>query len=175
MNVFVERLTRAIEPPARERVRTDGAEVESTLGFELPEDYKELVDLYGPGSFDDFLGVFRPHHPVPHLDLLLSVRETAALLAAYEASGEALPAPAGRLLAVALTDNGDTLYWVRDPLESPDQWGIAVNAARDFDDWFLFDGCLSHFLAAVLGRELVVPQLAEDFPYPDKTPVFSPE
>jgi len=175
MNVFVERLTRAVQPPRRQEVLPDWEEVETALGFELPGDYKELVDVYGPGSFDDFLSIFQPRHEVPRLDLLNSVAETAEQLEAYESSGETLPAPADRLLAVGLTDNGDTIYWVRDPLESPDEWRIAVNAARDFDDWFLFDGCLSDFLAAVLSRELVVPTLAEDFPYPDKAPVYQPD
>ncbi|GAA2532007.1 SMI1/KNR4 family protein [Winogradskya humida] len=175
MNGHVERLTRAVAPPPRQEPLPDWAGVESTLGFGLPGDYKELVDVYGPGKFDDFLAILQPHHEVQRLDLLHSVKETAELLEAYESSGETLPAPADRLLAVGLTDNGDTLYWLRDPLESPDQWRVAVNAARDFDEWFVFEGCLSDFLAAVLSRELVVPVLADDFPYPDKTPVYLPD
>ncbi len=175
MNAFVERLTRTVQPPVPQEVLPDWDEVEGALGFGLPTDYKELVDVYGPGKFDDFLVVLQPGHKVPRLDLLNSVTETAELLNAYESSGETLPAPADQLLAVGLTDNGDTLYWVRDSLESPDKWRVAVNGARDFDDWFLFDGCLSHFLAAVLSRELVVPSLAGDFPYPDKAPVYRPE
>ncbi|WP_306208844.1 hypothetical protein [Actinoplanes sp. RD1] len=175
MNGHVERLTRAVRPPPRQEVRPDWDEVRSALGFGLPADYMELVDRYGPGRFDDFLAIFQPHHEVPRLDLLNAVTETAELLEAYESSGETLPAPADRLLAVGLTDNGDTLYWVRDPREDPDQWRIAVNAARDFDEWFVFDGCLSAFLAAVLSRELVVPVLAGDFPYPDRAPVYLPD
>ncbi|MCO1615133.1 hypothetical protein M8C11_10420 [Micromonospora sp. CPM1] len=45
---------------------------------------------------------------------------------------------------------------------------------RDFDEWHLFDGCLAHFLVAVLNREGVVPAFPDDFPYPDVTPTFTP-
>ncbi|MEV4818103.1 hypothetical protein [Micromonospora tulbaghiae] len=73
-----------------------------------------------------------------------------------------------------MTDNGDTAYRVREPGDAPDRWRIAVNGARDFGEWHLFDGCLAHFLVAVLNREGVVPAFPDDFPYPDVTPTFTP-
>jgi hypothetical protein len=144
------------------------------MGFELPDDYKELVTLYGPGKFDDFLAVFQPGHPIPLLDFSDAVAGASEVLREYESSGEVLPAAVDRLLAIALTDNGDTVYWVRDPTEFPDRWRIAVNGARDFNEWHLFDGSLVHFLVSVLSGEWVVPAFAEDFPYPDKAPAFRP-
>ncbi|WP_203897692.1 hypothetical protein [Virgisporangium aliadipatigenens] len=96
------------------------------------------------------------------------------VLSKYESSGEVLPAAVERLLAIAVTDNGDTVYWVREPDEFPDRWRVAVNGARDFDEWHLFDGGLVHFLVSVFSREWVAPVFPEDFPYPDKPPVFKP-
>ncbi|MBU8859413.1 MULTISPECIES: SMI1/KNR4 family protein [unclassified Micromonospora] len=173
MNRYVEQLVQSVPPPAR-RVPQDWPAVERSLGFELPGDYKDLVDQYGPGKFDDFLAVLTPGHPVPRLDLSYGIAEAADVLREYLSSGESLPASVEQLLAVALTDNGDTVYWVRGPDGSPEQWRTAVNGARDFGEWHLFDGGLAHFLLAVLNRELVVPAFADDFPYPDAAPTFTP-
>jgi hypothetical protein len=174
VNLFVEQLVQLVPPPRRQSVSPIWAEVEGSMGFELPGDYKELAALYGPGKFDDFLVIFHPRHPVSRLNLSPAVTEAAEVLREFEASGEVLPAPADQLLAIALTDNGDTVYWVREPSGSPDRWRIAVNGARDFDEWHLFDGCLAQFLVSVLSRAWVVPAFAEDFPWPDRAPVFTP-
>ena len=172
MNWFVERLVQLVTPPRSQGVSPNWAEVERSMGFELPDDYKELVTLYGPGKFDDFLAVFQPQHPVSRLNLSSAIADAAEVLREYQASGEVLPVPVEQLLAIAFTDNGDTVYWVREPRGLPDHWRIAVNGARDFDDWHLFDGGLAHFLTSVLSREWTVPAFADDFPYPDKAPVF---
>ncbi|MET9298386.1 hypothetical protein ABZX66_03605 [Micromonospora aurantiaca] len=174
MNRYVERLARMMPPPPRSSAPPNWPAVERSLGFALPGDYKDLVDRYGPGRFDDFLAVLVPGHPVPRLDLVHGVAEATETLRAYASSGEALPAPVDGLTAVALTDNGDTVYWLRDPGSPPDRWRIAVNGARDFGEWHLFDGCLAHFLVAVLNRESVVPGFPGDFPYPDVAPIFTP-
>ena len=145
-------------PPPRSSAPPNWPAVERSLGFALPGDYKDLVDRYGPGRFDDFLAVLAPGHPVPRLDLVHGVAEAADTLRVYASSGEALPAPVDGLTAVAWTDNGDTVYWLRDPGSPPDRWRIAVNGARDFDEWHLFDGCLAHFLVAVLNREWWCPR-----------------
>ncbi|MEW2590768.1 hypothetical protein AB0893_10155 [Micromonospora aurantiaca] len=174
MNRYVERLARMMPPPPRSSAPPNWPAVERSLGFALPGDYTDFVDRYGPGRFDDFLAVLAPGHPVPRLDLAHGVPEAAETLRAYASSGEALPAPVDGLTAVALTDNGDTVYWVREPGDAPDRWRIAVNGARDFDEWHLFDGCLAHFLVAVLNRESVVPAFPDDFPYPDVAPIFTP-
>jgi hypothetical protein len=172
MNRFVERLVQLVPPPLRQSVLPNWPALEGVIGFDLPGDYKELVTVYGPGKFDDFLAVFQPRHPIALLNFPDAAVAASEVLRQYESSGEVLPAAVEKLLAIAITDNGDTVYWMREPGESPDRWRIAVNGARDFDEWHLFDGCLAHFLVSVLSREWVVPVFAEDFPYPDRVPVF---
>jgi hypothetical protein len=174
MDRFLERLTQLVPPPSRQGSLPDWAAVERSMGFRLPSDYRELAYAYGPGKFDDFLALFHPQHPIQRLDIVHGGREGEAVLREYEASGETLPAPVDRLWTIATTDNGDSLYWIREPVESPDHWGIAVNGARDFDDWQLFDRCLTDFLVSVLSGDLTVSAFPEDFPYPDKAPVFVP-
>jgi hypothetical protein len=174
VNRFVERLAELIPPPTVYGDPLDWDAVQRSIGFELPEDYKEIVALYGPGKFDDFLVVFLPGSPFRRSELSNALAEGLEMLRQFEASGEVLPGPIDQLLAIAGTDNGDSVYWVRQPGESPDRWRIGVTGARDFDEWHLYDGCLAQFLVDVFSRELVVPAFPDDFPYPDTAPVFLP-
>ncbi|SFX79202.1 recombinase family protein [Streptomyces atratus] len=48
----------------------DWATVESRLGTALPRDYKELVERFGYGDFDDYLGLLVPDGPPGSLDLV---------------------------------------------------------------------------------------------------------
>lgn len=102
-------ITRLIEltpPPSSQEPRFEWEAVEEVLG-PLPRDYKELVETYGPGSFDGFLWVLQPSAN-EHLDLVQRQRHVAVIL------GD-LVFPADRpddstpeeCLAVFSTDNGD--------------------------------------------------------------------
>ena len=48
------RLSGLVPPPASLRPQ-EWAPAEHVLGIELPVDYKQVVDAYGPGSFDEFI------------------------------------------------------------------------------------------------------------------------
>ncbi|NGO80158.1 hypothetical protein G6045_31540 [Streptomyces sp. YC504] len=43
----------------------DWAEVEARLGTSLPADYKQLVEVFGAGVFDDWISLDQPHQVVP--------------------------------------------------------------------------------------------------------------
>jgi hypothetical protein len=74
-------------------------------------------------------------------------------------------------MPVAGTDNGDTVYWLRQPSLVPDEWTVVVVEGRG-DDWDQFDGGIVAFLVAVFvdGRRISV--------FPDsfygKEPSFTP-
>ncbi|MFI1064070.1 SMI1/KNR4 family protein [Streptomyces spororaveus] len=68
MNPAIEHLTRAIPPTDAPRAH-DWTRVEEELGTILPSDYKQLVDLYGGGLFDDAIWVLEPDCPNEHYDL----------------------------------------------------------------------------------------------------------
>ena len=60
---MLERLRELLPPPADpvEPGRPDGwAEVEGTLGTELPGDFKAFTERYGSGTVDAFLYLFNP-------------------------------------------------------------------------------------------------------------------
>lgn len=43
--------------------RVDWPTIEAHLGTRLPSDYKEIVDLFGAGSFDEYFGLAVPRDP----------------------------------------------------------------------------------------------------------------
>ncbi|MGW2087913.1 SMI1/KNR4 family protein [Streptomyces sp. NPDC001880] len=79
----------------------DWATVESRLGTALPGDYKELVERFGYGDFDDYLGLLIPNGPPGSLDLI-EFNEFWARAAADDGGGpwepyRLYPAPGGLL------------------------------------------------------------------------------
>ncbi|MEV5607268.1 hypothetical protein [Streptomyces sp. NPDC052225] len=68
MNPSLARLTGLLPPP--QATPRGWAAVEEQLGAELPQDYKELVDTYGSGLFDDSVGLLEPGCPRPRYDLI---------------------------------------------------------------------------------------------------------
>jgi hypothetical protein len=153
-------LVTLVRPPADVHVEVEWAAVEGNLGTRLPADYKGLVQTYGPGAFDDFLSVFQPVTPFLTLELAYQARRGAEIHGRDE------------LMAVAGTDNGDTLYWVKHPADEPDAWTITGNGARN-DQWPRFDGGLAAFLHAVLSGALRFPIFPNGFPR--QSPVFTPQ
>jgi hypothetical protein len=145
--------------------------VEQEVGSRLPADYKELVAVYGAGSWDEFLHVFQPAQPNEYVDLARQGERARWALDYLQAGGERIPYPIADLLAVARTDNGDTVYWLQRPRESPDTWTIVVNEAR-VDDWVEYDGAVVDFLADVLSAVFRCGVFPEDFP--SRRPRFTP-
>ncbi|MBC9714737.1 Lsr2 family protein [Streptomyces sp. TRM66268-LWL] len=131
----------------------------------LPTDYKELVAAYGPGSFCDFLTLFLPGAPHESTDLTgplpARLREWISQARRADPRPGPLPGPAEQLLVMAVTGNGDYLFWVAQPSDCPEDWTVAVNSRLE-REWFPFDGGLAEFLLAVLNGTAAVPQFPAD-------------
>jgi hypothetical protein len=135
--------------------------VEADLGTRLPRDYKAVIETYGPGAFGDFLSVFQPVTPFLTNELAYQSRRSAEVLNSLR--NELIPFAPVELLAVARTDNGDTVYWVKEPCDEPDWWTIIGNAARN-TTWPFFSGGLAAFLHEVLSGRLRYPIFPDSFP-----------
>ena len=159
-----------VRPPNDGRsIAVEWGEFESSLGFSLPGDYKWLIDTYGPGKFDNFLHVLQPYSESEYVQLghwLVRGREILHQLSRREEH----PYPVDELLPVAITDNGDTIYWVSRPLDVPDSWTITANEARGVR-WPDFGGGIVNFLVEVLSGRLRFEIFPADFPSAD--PEFS--
>ncbi|WP_051366929.1 SMI1/KNR4 family protein [Hamadaea tsunoensis] len=170
MSILDELILVVEPPPAGVVPAPDWAATEARLGLTLPADYKLLVERYGPGAFDKFLHVLQPGCTSVYVQLEAQAERMEELFEAFQAGNEPLPYDAGRLLPVAVTDNGDTVYWIRDPEDRPDDWRIVANGARN-TKWPEFDGGIVDFLVAVLSRATYIEVFPRAFPRPD--PVFA--
>ncbi|THA76486.1 SMI1/KNR4 family protein [Streptomyces sp. A0642] len=125
--------------------------VEARLGTALPGDYKDLVERFGYGDFDDYLGLLIPDGPPGSLDLV-SFNEFWAR-AAEEDGGQwwepygLHPSPGG-LLQWASTEQRTSFYWLTEGAD-PDRWPILVTG-EDYAHWDRFDGSTAEFIHRLL-------------------------
>ncbi|MFI1987697.1 SMI1/KNR4 family protein [Actinoplanes sp. NPDC020271] len=130
-NDAVARLKELVPPPVGNRQAFDWNSVENELGRTLPDDYKELAEVYGAGLFDRYVLVHVPDESRDHVDLSKAVQEGRERLEYFAAKGETLPYRPDELLQVASTDNGDSIYWAAPGGRDPDNWTIVVTGPRD--------------------------------------------
>nr|WP_168504820.1 SMI1/KNR4 family protein [Streptomyces sp. S1D4-11]QIY93353.1 hypothetical protein HEP87_03280 [Streptomyces sp. S1D4-11] len=156
---------RSLCPPPADlpAVEVDWLGLEERIGTQLPGDYKWLVECYGAGSFDGFLHILQPSSPFEPLRLEESAVRATQILEQLSSNGETIPFEISNLLPVGKTDNGDTIYWVKRPSDSPDEWVITVNAARNVK-WPVFDGGIVEFLVSVLSGERTIEVFPRSFP-----------
>lgn len=136
-------------------------------GARPPADYRALVDVYGPGSFDGFLWVLQPTSPNRYLDLTYQSEGQLDALRVLRDDGQEMPYeiddPASHLVAWAMTDNGDGIYWRRQAGAPSEAWTVVVNEGRG-PDWDAYDGPATQFLLDVLTRRVTIDVFPEDWP-----------
>lgn len=164
-------LVQLVPPPLRSARRPDWDLVEVRLGTKLPIDYKWLVDRYGPGSFGQFLVIFQPGTAFESIQLEHQIEQMAWVLDYLRDGGEEIPYENSELLPFAVTDNGDTCYWIRHPSDEPDAWTVVVNEARGLE-WSTFGHGTVRFLIDVLSKAHSVSVFPDDFPGDE--PAFEP-
>ncbi|WP_434739684.1 SMI1/KNR4 family protein [Micromonospora sp. SH-82] len=137
--------------------------MESKMGTVLPADYKWLIDRYGQGIFGDFLHVFHPESGHKALELEYQHERTAWALGYLLDRGHELPRMPSELLSFGRSDNGDVSYWIKDPVDDPDRWRVAVGEARG-PIWEEFDGGAVEWLESVLSKKIRMRTFPGDFP-----------
>ncbi|MDX3453341.1 SMI1/KNR4 family protein [Streptomyces sp. ME02-8801-2C] len=156
MHPAVERLTEIIPPGAPRRPR-DWATAEQQLGTPLPEDYKELVETYGGGVFDETIWLLDPECPDEDYNLLEQATARAEILADLWQT-EARPtelqhdAEAQVLPWAYIEESGAYLYWLRRPAQKPGEWTVMLNEGRG-PEWEHHAGQCAAFLLSVLTGE----------------------
>jgi hypothetical protein len=152
MNPSVERLTQLV-PPASEPSRKDWSLVESEIGTALPCDYKELIDRYGGGLFDNCFWLLEPGCANKHYDLFIEVKERAEAFELLWGHGEEKPSEleeeSSRVIPWATTENGEFVFWLARPGQDPDTWTVMVNEGRG-PEWEHHQMTCASFLVAVL-------------------------
>ncbi|MFJ9909197.1 SMI1/KNR4 family protein [Streptomyces sp. NPDC101152] len=155
MHPAVERLSELIPPGTPRRTR-DWALVEQRLGTPLPDDYKELVETYGGGVFDETIWLLDPECPDEDYNLLDQATERAEILADLwqtEAKPAALQHPDAQVLPWAyVEESGMYLYWLRQPGQKPNDWTVILNEGRG-PEWEPHNSQCVPFLHALLTGE----------------------
>lgn len=80
MHPAVARLIEIV-PPSGPRRSRDWNAVERELGTPLPEDYKELIEVYGGGVFDETVWLLDPECPDEDYNLVAQFAEREKVLA----------------------------------------------------------------------------------------------
>lgn len=141
-------------------------DVEKEIGTHLPGDYKDFINAYGTGSFDDFLYVFNPFTNNHYLNLL---NQKEVMLNAYRTLRAEFPKKypfstypdREGLLPWGITDNGDELYWLTNG-DNPDQWKVVTFKAGD-SYYELHNFTLTGYLAQLLGNRLETRLYPDEF------------
>ena len=135
------------------------SDVEQSLGLALPITYKMLVDLFGASSWGDFLYVLSPFDESLNLQrrgkqILDADRQSRSTFPSHYPFG-LYPEPNG-LLPWAVTDNGDTLYFVT--FGPPDDWSTLIRGPRapEFEVSFLTPSLLVHHISAGTYRSTIL-------------------
>ncbi|MFF9870549.1 SMI1/KNR4 family protein, partial [Streptomyces sp. NPDC013953] len=147
-------------PPPGPQQAIDWQTVETTLGMRLPADYKQLASTYGPGAFCDFLHIYHPHSPTPWANLTGPMPTTVREQLRHDHGTYPAPVDPQHLFAIGVTDNGEHLFWITEPLTQPDHWRITVSEARG-PRWYTHDGNLTRFFTDILSGRTNVPQIPD--------------
>ncbi|WP_037617505.1 SMI1/KNR4 family protein [Streptomyces aureus] len=156
MHPAVERLLKILPPGTPPRSR-DWAAVERRLGTSLPDDYKDLVETYGGGVFDETVWLLDPECPDEDYNLLSQHTARAEILADLwrtEAKPTALQDEAEAQVVpwAYVEDSGAYLYWLRRPSQKPEEWTVLLNEGRG-PEWESHAESCATFLLAVLTGE----------------------
>ncbi|GAA2639798.1 hypothetical protein GCM10010425_50230 [Streptomyces spororaveus] len=155
-----------IAPAPSQPLDKGWSEVEQTLAVGLPNDYKELIGVYGGSNWDDYLYVLEPDCPNKHYDLLKWAKyqfEDLQELWTFEKKPEELETEGSVVIPWATTDNGECLYWLVLPGVDPNEWTVMVNEARG-PRWEHYSVSCTQFLASALTGELQSNILSSSFP-----------
>ncbi|MFF2658254.1 SMI1/KNR4 family protein [Kitasatospora sp. NPDC058032] len=132
-------------PPAHGYRAGAWGEIEEYLGSRLPGDFKEFVDVYGPGLICGELVIFHPDGRTPLLSRMLRIHESFGRSRRVESGRypfSFFPSPGG-LISWGYDQSGDEhFFWPCD--ENPDRWKIVTN--MNGIDPVVFDGSFGEFI-----------------------------
>lgn len=117
----IEKLKAVLTPPSNPLYTANNSDqwlqIERKINRTLPQDYKDYIEHFGDGIVGEFVKVFNPFSPFIGFNFVWNtnsilpieriIREDIAENERY-----ALFPEAGGLLPIAVTENGDSIYWV---------------------------------------------------------------
>ncbi|MFF1921903.1 hypothetical protein ACFVW8_15185 [Streptomyces sp. NPDC058221] len=152
----LDALVRLCPPPSDPPPAPDWVQAECALGTTLPADYKQLVETYGAGVFDETVWLLVPGSADTELDLCAQATERIETLAGLWEAGEEKPdgllETGARIVPWAYEEgSGAFLYWLARPGQHPDEWTVLYNEGRGPLWEPHATGCLAFLLAVLTG------------------------
>ncbi|MGW8955858.1 hypothetical protein [Streptomyces sp. NPDC055709] len=152
----LDTLVHLCPPPVDPPPAVDWAHAERVLGTALPADYKQLVETYGDGIFDETIWLLVPDSAHDDCDLHAQTTERDEVLADLWEVGEEKPASlleaGARVLPWAFEEGtGAFLYWLAQPGQHPDEWTVLYNEGRGPLWEHHHMGCLTFLLTVLEG------------------------
>jgi hypothetical protein len=134
--------------------------VEEEYGLRFPGSYKTMIEEFGVSSWDDFLHIFSPFSEEANLrDFVARTLDAERISRLSFPSHYPLPLypEAGGLFPWAVTDNGDTFYFIT--AAEPDDWPTVIKGPRapEFEVSFLPPSLIVHHFAAGKLRSSILP------------------
>ncbi|MGW0886252.1 SMI1/KNR4 family protein [Streptomyces sp. NPDC002671] len=136
----------------------DWEATQQRLGQVLPQDYKDLVDVYGGGEFYGHIDFLSPPPTLPDSELVTFNRGYMDDLFSLWAISDNRKCPAelavdDLLLVVwAVTIDSDTISWLVRPGVPPEEWPVVVLHA-DLEDCEIYSMTCTEFLAGLFARD----------------------
>lgn len=159
MATALERLQSLVPPPAvtARQWRWDWAGTERRLGYPLPQDYKDLVNVYGKGKFDRYLTLLvgLPNET----DFGITVFNEGRMDDLRDFWPELVERPDGLaeddvLVSWADTVDSDTISWLVKPDEPPERWPVAI-LHSDLEDCEIYPMTCTELLAGLFAGDVV--------------------
>jgi hypothetical protein len=158
------------------RPAPDWSAVTSTLGFDVPADYKQLIDRYGAGAFNDYVLIYGPGEDVQAFDLTVNgLYWDTYLKEEWADCAEAMPLPLrGRditVLSWGATEDGLQLFWIAEPGTPPEHWPVVFYRVEG-EAWEFYPRSTVEVLLALVRNELPTELLPPSWP-PDEPFIYS--
>ncbi|MGW6458220.1 SMI1/KNR4 family protein [Streptomyces sp. NPDC055078] len=136
----------------------DWEEISASWGTALPADYRQFMEVYGPGGIDDFLNILEPEPWYEHQagQGITPETKTARLTWRME-RGTFDVTNAPRLISWGVDAVADLLCWDASG-DNPDEWPVVV-WGRSFGKWSWYDFGMVEFLCRLFQADFDEPPL----------------
>ncbi len=170
----IKNLIAALPPPAAPAFAFNGSweTIEAELGTPLPEDYKDIVRVYGDGVYLNLLFAYMPIGESDHVTLIPQVYRVQKIFS--EDYGPLMYPRPGGLLGCGETHDGDYIFWLtRGPVS---EWPIVVwdRGASEEEKFTTFECDLTDFIAGLVTGSLRFPGFGDEEVLSDCDQLFRP-
>ncbi len=157
MHPDVQRLTQLVAPP-QNPVAVDLHAFERKVGVPLPQDFAQLMQTYGPGTFDEFVSVLAPDPAIRYTMFGRTQVEreiNEGLAASHGDPDYSFPYPIypddGGLLKWGEHGGAHRLWWLTQG--DPYGWPVLIQGSES-EDFFSYDGTASRLICDLIEEKL---------------------